>query len=446
MSVEPRIQYAKTSDGLSIAHWAMGEGPPLVVMPATPFTHIELEWKIPDSRRWLEALMAGRRLVRYDGRGFGLSDRTATDFTLEAQCLDLDAVADALGLTTFPLFAMGDSGMIAMAYAATRAERVSQLVLWCSWATRTDIARDARTRTLRSLIEQDWIIYTETAASVLLGWNETDAARRFAEFYRECAEPQVILRSIDTVYASDATPYLARIACPTLVMHRKGLPAVGVDAAQHIAAGVPGANLVLLEGNSPLPFLGDMDSIVAYVHDFLGDSPAARATAVPELGHGSLVTLMFTDMEGSTALTQRLGDALAQEVLRKHNAVIRDALRAHAGREIKHTGDGIMASFGSAIRALECAIGIQRGIAEGDVRVRVGLNAGEPVAEDEDLFGTSVQLAARVCGQAEPGQVLVSNVVRELAAGKGFLFSDRGDAALRGFEDPVRLYELRWEE
>jgi class 3 adenylate cyclase len=153
-------------------------------------------------------------------------------------------------------------------------------------------------------------------------------------------------------------------------------------------------------------------------------------------------------MEGSTSLTQRLGDAKAQELLRTHNSIIRDALKAHGGSEIKHTGDGIMASFASASGALECAIAIQRTLAERNesaeapIRVRIGLNAGEPVAEESDLFGTAVQLAARVCAKAEPGQILVSNVVRELAAGKGFLFSDEGEVVLRGFEDPVRLYAV----
>ena len=172
-----------------------------------------------------------------------------------------------------------------------------------------------------------------------------------------------------------------------------------------------------------------------------------------------MVTIMFTDMEGSTALTQRLGDEKAQELLRAHNGIIRDALKAHGGSEIKHTGDGIMASFPAASKALESAVAIQRefaaltpgplpagGVREPPFASRIGLNAGEPVAEDEDLFGTAVQMAARVCAHAEPGQIVAANVVRELAAGKGFLFSDLGDIALRGFEDPVRLYEVRWRE
>jgi class 3 adenylate cyclase len=163
---------------------------------------------------------------------------------------------------------------------------------------------------------------------------------------------------------------------------------------------------------------------------------------------------MFTDMADSTSLTQRLGDAKAQELVHAHNSVVRDALGAHGGTEIKHTGDGIMASFPSASGALECAVQVQRAIAERSavsdqesaLRVRIGLNAGEPVREEADLFGTAVQLARRICDLAEPEQILASNVVRELVAGKGFLFADRGEAVLRGFEDSVRLYEVRWAE
>ena len=162
-----------------------------------------------------------------------------------------------------------------------------------------------------------------------------------------------------------------------------------------------------------------------------------------------MVTILFTDIESSTALTQRLGDAKAQELVRTHNSIVRDALSAHHGSGIKHTGDGIMASFATASAALECAIAIQRAVTmsnEPALAVHIGINAGEPLAEEDDLFGTSVQLARRICDHAEGAEILASNVVREIAAGKGFLFSDRGATALRGFEDPVQLWEVRWRE
>jgi class 3 adenylate cyclase len=174
---------------------------------------------------------------------------------------------------------------------------------------------------------------------------------------------------------------------------------------------------------------------------------------------GAFRTVLFTDVEGSTALTQRLGDATAREVLREHERIVREALKSHGGSEVKALGDGFMASFSSATRALECAVAIQKQIetwntarpepVEGrseHIRVRIGLNAGEPIAEAADLFGTAVNLAARIAAQAKGGEILIANVVRELAAGKGFSFADRGETALRGFEQPVRLYEVRWSE
>jgi adenylate cyclase len=188
------------------------------------------------------------------------------------------------------------------------------------------------------------------------------------------------------------------------------------------------------------------------VNDFLSTSDHhAEERGSPIRVAPGLQIILFTDMEGSTSMTQRLGDAAAQELVRAHNSIVREALRAHDGSEIKHTGDGIMAAFSSASGAIECAMAVQRACAEhcaanpdSPVRVRIGLNAGEPVAEAEDLFGTAVQMASRIAARAEADQILVSDVVRQLAAGKGFLFSEEGDVALRGFEDPVRLYEVGW--
>jgi class 3 adenylate cyclase len=214
---------------------------------------------------------------------------------------------------------------------------------------------------------------------------------------------------------------------------------------------IPGARLEPLEGDHHVPFWGDSEAITDAIDRFLQEGEVSAQTETPVAPSG-LLTILFTDVEGSTNLTQRLGDAKSQEVLRAHNAAVRDALKAHAGTEIKHTGDGIMASFASAARALGCAVAIQRALTdynqehpEAPIRVRIGLNAGEPVAEEEDLFGTAVQLARRICDRAEPGQILASNVVQELAAGKGFVFGDEGDVALKGFERPVRLYEVSWQ-
>ena len=200
--------------------------------------------------------------------------------------------------------------------------------------------------------------------------------------------------------------------------------------------------------------LAEIDRIML---EFMTGEEVAKESKVTR-AVGDTHTILFTDMEGSTTLADRLGDAAAQDVRRAHNDIVRAALAANAGSEIKHTGDGIMASFSTASSALDAAIAIQRGVAahknehpDSPLGVYVGLNAGEPIAEDDpggrvDLFGTSVNLAARICDHAQAGQIVAANVVRELAAGKDFLFADLGETALRGFEDPIKLWELRWRD
>jgi class 3 adenylate cyclase len=257
----------------------------------------------------------------------------------------------------------------------------------------------------------------------------------------------------EAVRRFDVTDLLPQVRSPTLVLHRRQFPLLGVDVARGLSSRIPNARLVLLEGTSGVPWVGDMEAVATAIDEFLGEGEEGGAAAPePSRQAGGLVTILFTDIEGSTSLTQRLGDAKAQEVVRTHNRIVRDALKAHNGSEIKHTGDGIMASFASASRALECAIAMQTAFAahnesaEEPIRVRIGLNAGEPIAEEKDLFGTAVIMAARIAGKAAGGEILASDVVRQLVAGKGFHFADRGEIALRGFEEPVRLFEVHWRE
>ena len=244
---------------------------------------------------------------------------------------------------------------------------------------------------------------------------------------------------------------LSGLRVPTLLLHRAGVRNLSEDLVKEIASNIPGARSLFLEGTNLSWYLGDVEPVHREIENFLSDGkPSEPKPGTPE---ADTHTILFTDMEGSTTLADRLGDAAAQEVRRTHNEIVRAALSANGGNEIKHTGDGIMASFTTASTALDCAIAIQRGVAEhkhehpdSQLGVYVGLNAGEPIAEDDDLFGTSVNLAARICDHAEAGQILAANVVRELAAGKDFLFADLGETELRGFEDPVKLWELRWQD
>jgi len=446
--MEPRIQYAKTTDGVNIAFWTLGEGVPVVHMSQLPWSHIQLEWQDPGWRRWFEGLAEKRKLVRYDGRGSGLSDRNVADYSVDARMLDLEAVVERLGVQRFVLLGPTIAGPVAIAYAARHPEAVSHLVLWCPWGR-----EGARAQVLRLREGMDWELYTEAVAHAVFGWSAGEEAHRFAAYLRECATPEAARAIFRALAEFDVTPVLSQVRSPTLILQRRQVAVLpGLEVAKGLASQISDARLALLEGAAGAPWVGDLEAVLAAIDEFLGEGEPAPAGAEAPAASG-VCTVLFTDVEGSTALTERLGDAKARAVMREHERIVREALRVHGGAEVKAMGDGFMASFSSATRALECAIAMQRAFAAHDdehpetpIRVRIGLNAGEPIAEDEDLFGTAVILAARIAAQAQGGEILASDVVRQLVAGKGFLFADRGEVALRGFEGPVRLYEMRWQD
>jgi class 3 adenylate cyclase len=452
--MEQQIRFCTTSDGVRIAYATVGQGPPLVRALGW-FTHLEMEWQSPLWRQLIEGLAREHQLVRYDGRGTGLSDRSVEEHSVDQWVCDLEAVTDAVGHERFALLGISQGGATAITYAIRHPERVSHLILYGSfgrWPRPMD-TEEAR-QVLESMLTltrvgwgQDNPTFRQMFTTMFVPGANTEQMHWFDELQHNSSSPENAVKLIRAFTQVDVRDQLPLLKVPTLVLHRRGDQAVPFEAGRELASLIPDARFVPLEGNNHL-YLDGEEGIQAFfqaVAEFVGEGEEAEAAAAPS----GLVTILFTDIEGSTALTQRLGDAGAQELLRTHNTIVRDALKAQDGTEIKHTGDGIMASFATASKALACATAIQAALverneaAEEPINVRIGLNAGEPVAEDEDLFGTAVQLAARVCAHAQPGQVLASNVVRELSAGKPFLFSDQGDVVLRGFEDPVRLYEVR---
>ncbi|MDO8613797.1 MAG: alpha/beta hydrolase [Dehalococcoidia bacterium] len=219
--MEPRIQYAQTGDGVSIAYWAMGEGPPLIVMPNIPLSHVELEVRIPEYRGWYESMIGFSRLVRYDNRGSGLSDREVSDFSLEAHVRDLSAVAGQLGDQPPVLVAPLLIGPVAIAYAARWPERVSRLIFWCSFARGADYYQSSALQALAAMRDKDWEMYTEARAHVALGWEAGDPVRRYAAYMRECVSEEVAGAVFDATEAFDVSDLLPQIKSPTLILHRR---------------------------------------------------------------------------------------------------------------------------------------------------------------------------------------------------------------------------------
>jgi class 3 adenylate cyclase len=394
-------------------------------------------------------------VVLFDRRGVGGSQREVDDVSLEVQVADLTAVIDALRLERFDLMGVEDGAAVAVTYAAQHPERVSRLVLWAPIVLGEDVTTPEAARSLADLMRTSWSLARRALADMVFPNGPIEWQLWLSDYFREAASREVAAKYLEIMLAVDARAFAAEVNAPTLILHRRGQRTVPARAIRGAAAVIPGARLIVLEGDAAMIYF-DHVPVVSHVKEFL-DEGVDRAAAAPS-GVADVHTILFTDMESSTALRQRQGDAKAQELVRVHNTIVREALAAQDGSEIKHTGDGIMASFAAASQALQSAIAIQRGVAahveeqpDAALRVYIGMNAGEPIVEEgpdgrADLYGTSVDLAKRICDQCQPGEILVSDVVRQLAAGKEFLFSDRGETALRGFEDPVRLYEVRWRE
>ncbi len=429
----PPVRYTTTGDGVQVAYSTCGEGSPLLYLTGW-WNNIEKMWDVPTTNAWWSALSSHWQLILMDVRGTGLSDRHVQNFGPETMSLDVDAVWRAVGCGPVTLFSMGPVAAGALAFLFDHPEAVDRLVLW---DPRFQSGDTPETRLLAELRTVNLDLWLRTL-NLWTGWEDQYSREHIGRFYKDGTflDPGFLEARTDPGYVEGVERLRARlgdIAVPTLVAGRENAltPWAGV---REIARGISSAKVVKLDGDGHAPQNGDIEPVLALLEEFI---PRTLGHESPE---GAFQTILFTDLESSTALTQRLGDEGAQEVLRGHNTAVRAALEAHGGREVKHTGDGIMAAFPSAAGAVEAALQVQRDLAGGEVRVRIGINAGEPIAEDGDLFGTAVQLAARICDRAEPGQVLVSRVVADLCAGKKLQFSHHSDATLKGFAEPVALY------
>jgi class 3 adenylate cyclase len=429
----PPIQYARASDGVSIAYASMGEGLPLLVVPGW-ISNVENEWSFAPR-------FEGFRTILMDKRGTGLSDRGLDDYSVAARVQDVEAIVEAEGLERLVLYGASEGGPIAIRYAADHPERVAGLMLYGTYA-RGDVVDPAVHQAILALARAEWGLASLTLVELFAPGATSDQVELWRRGQREGATQEDAVKLWEAVPKLDVADLLPSISCPALIIHSRGDRIIPFEHGRELAAAIPNARLVSLDTDRHWFGPGDpiLSAFFGAQRTFLEELvERPDSTATPQ----GFQTILFTDLESSTALTQRLGDEGAQELLRGHNEAVRAALEEHGGREVKHTGDGIMASFPSAVAAVTAGLQMQRDLAGGEVRVRVGINAGEPIAEDHDLFGTAVQLAARITDRAEPGQVLVSDVVRQLCAGKTFAFTSAGEATLKGFDEPVALYEVR---
>jgi class 3 adenylate cyclase len=447
--MEQQIRFCTGVDGVPIAYAVVGsDGPPVIYVTGFP-SHLELEWERPSSRAMLESLAAGSTLVRYDMRGCGLSDADVADFSLPALVRDLEAVVDAFGAKTFALLSLGMlGGPTSINYAAAHPERVARIVLCSAFVSGARVSSPAR--------QAAFIEYTEKFGVPVLDYAESDnpAAgidRTGRDILHIASSPAIQASLLRTLYSVNIQPELGGITMPATVLHGRNDKIIPFAEGRRLAAQLPGAEFVPIDGNTGAA-LTEQDQTIPAVRRALGLPAPVSAAGRGGADQQAVRVILFTDIVGHTEMMQRLGDVKGRDVLREHERITRETLNRYGGAEVKTMGDGFLASFGSITHAMECAVALQRAFArhteaaDEPLSVRVGLNAGEPIEEDGDLFGSAVILAARIAAEAEGGEILVPEPVRHLLSGKAFIFSDRGEFAMKGFDDAVRLYQVQWRE
>jgi pimeloyl-ACP methyl ester carboxylesterase len=439
----PRTRYARSGD-LHIAYQVVGEGPfDLIFVPGW-VSNVEECWEQPGLAAFLERLSSFSRLILFDKRGTGLSDRVANDRlpTLEERMDDVHAVLDAAESEQAALFGHSEGGSMSVLFAATYPQRTRALVTFGVFARRRRspdypwAPSDTDRAAAIEQIERDWV--TEDLVRPLVPSRSDDPAflGQLATYYRRSASPGAAAQLLRMNTEIDVRAILGTIRVPTLVLHRTDDRDALVEEGRWIAARIPGASFMELPGGDHLFWVGDSDAVLAEIEAFLtGVRPAPDPDRV-------LATVLFTDVVASTETAARLGDRRWREALETHRAEVRTALSRWRGEEIDTAGDGFLAIFDGPARGVRCALAIRDGAGIAGLQVRAGLHTGEVERHGGDVAGLAVHIGSRVMAAAAPGEVVVSSTVKDLVAGSGITFADRGTQVLRGVPDEWRLYTV----
>ena len=438
----PPTQYARSGDA-SIAYQVVGEGPPDLVLVLGFATHLELQWEAPPFARFFERISSFSRLILFDKRGTGLSDPVAEAPTLEQRVDDVRAVMDAAECERAAFFGISEGGPMSVLFAATHPERVTALVLHGAmgrtteapdypWASPEEALRESAAEFVAPYWGQESSSLLELFAPSLA--DDPQAAAFNARMERSAASPAMVQQIFEMFLDIDVRAILPTIHVPTLILHRHGDRVVNRRAGEELAAQIPGARYVELPGIDHLPWAGDAEAVLGEIEEFL-----TGVRSVPEPDR-VLATVMFTDIVGSTERAAELGDARWRALISAHQESVRRELQRFRGREVKTLGDGTLATFDGPARAIRCGGAIAEAARSHGLEVRIGLHSGEVELMNGDVGGIAVHIAARIGALAGPGEVLVSSTVKDLVAGSGLRFVDRGAQQLKGISDDWRLF------
>ncbi len=429
--MEPEFAYAK-SRGLSVAYAVLGEGPlDLVVVPGF-VSHLEAALEHPVIASSLSRLASFARVITFDKPGTGLSDPVEGVPTLEQRMDDLTAVLDDAGVERGALFGFSEGALMCALFAATHPARTRALIMYGCYAR--GLAADdypwaptpEQVDLAVQMIEADWghgaflDLYAPSAAG------NPNFARWWAHYERVSASPAMATAVVRQAAETDIRGVLPAISVPTLILHRRGDQLLPIEGARYAAAHIPGAHLVELDGIDHFPFAGDTEALLDEVESFLTGTRHA-----PDLNR-QLLTVLFTDIVGSTERAAELGDRCWRALLETHDQVVRQQLKRFRGEEIKTIGDGFLATFDGPARGVQCAQAITLAARQLGIDIRAGLHTGECEIRESDITGMAVNIGARVCALADSGEVLVSNTVKDLVVGSAITFEPRGSRPLKG--------------
>jgi len=438
---QPKTKYARTGD-VSIAYQVVGDGPIDIVYVPGFVSHVELIWDLPPAVHLIERMASFARLILFDKRGTGLSDPVVGAPMLEERMEDVRAVMEAAGSERAVLLGVSEGVPMSILFAATHPELTTALVLYggmarSTWAPDYPWATPADAL-IESSLEMAPYMFEGAAIEIMAPSMADDPAAResFARFQRYAATPAMLEQVFMMFLDIDIRPILPTVDVPTLVLHRRGDHAVNYRGSEWMATQIPGAKYVELKGIDHAVYAGDSDAIVDEIEEFL--TGARRATEIDRV----LATVMFTDIVDSTKRASAMGDRPWRDLLESCNDAIRRELTRFSGREIKTLGDGMLATFDGPARAIRCSLAVIDAVKSLGIEVRVGLHTGEVELVGDDVAGIAVHIAARVGALAESGEVLVSGTVKDLVAGSGIAFSERGEHVLKGVPDTWRLFAV----
>ena len=438
MAEVPRTRYARNGS-VHIAYQVFGEGETDLILILSWLTQSEHLWSEPGIATMLRRLSRFTRVILFDRRGSGMSDRVDPG-ALEEQMDDVRAVLDAAGSERAAVLSESEGAALACLFAATYPERVSGLVLWAPIARM--VADEGYEWAWTEQQRAEWIEYVYwhwgegTAADLLAPSRAADPAFKawVGRMERLAQSPGAIRRTLEVVGEHDVRSVLPFIRTPTLVVRREGDLSTDPRHARYVAEHIPGARLLELPGRDNLVFVGDMEAPLAAFEEFvLGARPPRETERI-------LATVLFTDIVSSTERAAEVGDSAWARMLDEHRTVVRAELALHGGREIKTLGDGFLATFDGPARGVRCALRIAERSEEAGMPVRAGLHTGECERDGDDVSGIAVHIAARVMGQAAAGEVLVSRTVADLVAGSGLAFAPRGPRELKGVPGAWELF------